>query len=197
MEEKAVGRSPERDRLFSDCFQTGAAFCEQTENNNNSYFTNPGKCATLSKDQRKGGRQVEERRENFSRKRAAILAVLQNTKLHPTAEWVYAQLKPEYPDLSLGTVYRNLNRLREKGQAASLGTVGGRERFDGDVSPHAHLVCEKCGAVLDVPARMPEAADFRCIAEETGCRVRSASLAFRGLCPDCAGETGREEPHAK
>ena len=127
---------------------------------------------------------MEERRENFSRKRAAILAALQNTKLHPTAEWVYARLKPRYPDLSLGTVYRNLNRLREKGQAVSLGAVGGRERFDGDTSPHAHLVCQQCGAVLDVPARMPEEAELARIAQETGC---VAQTAVRGQCPQKPG----------
>ena len=142
---------------------------------------------------------MEERRENFSRKRAAILAALQNTKLHPTAEWVYARLKPQYPDLSLGTVYRNLNRLREKGQAVSLGAVGGRERFDGDTSPHAHLVCQQCGAVLDVPARMPEEAELARIAQGTGCVAQTASLTFRRLCPQCAGNAlkNQEEAHGE
>ena len=52
-----------------------------------------------------------EKRENFSRKRMAILSALQETTVHPTADWVYAKLKPRYPNLSLGTVYRNLKKF--------------------------------------------------------------------------------------
>ena len=59
-------------------------------------------------------------RENFSRKREAILNALRNTDAHPTAEWVYRQLKPEYPDLSLGTVYRNLGRFQETDRRAHV-----------------------------------------------------------------------------
>ena len=58
-----------------------------------------------------------EKRENFSRKRTAILNALQETDVHPTADWVYAQLKPRYPNLSLGTVYRNLKKFCENGKA--------------------------------------------------------------------------------
>lgn len=140
-----------------------------------------------------------ERTIRYSKKREAILAAIRGTSCHPSAEWIYQQLKPRHPDLSLGTVYRNLNRLREKGQAVSLGAVGGRERFDGDTSPHAHLVCQQCGAVLDVPARMPEEAELARIAQETGCVAQTASLTFRGLCPQCAGNApkNQEEAHGE
>ena len=125
------------------------------------------------------------RRENFSRKREAILCALRDTDAHPTAEWVYRRLKPLYPDLSLGTVYRNLGRFTETGQAASLGVIGGHERFDGDTSPHAHLICENCGAVVDVYDALPEAGELESISKRSGCRVESASVTFRGLCRDC------------
>ncbi len=85
-----------------------------------------------------------------SRKREAILGALRSTKTHPSAEWIYAQLKPLYPDLSLGTVYRNLSLFREEGRIISVGTVNGQERFDADTSPHAHFVCDRCGAVIDM-----------------------------------------------
>ena len=80
-----------------------------------------------------------------------------------------------------------------------MGAVGGRERFDGDTSPHAHLVCQQCGAVLDVPARMPEEAELARIAQETGCVAQTASLTFRGLCPQCAGNAlkNQEEAHGE
>ena len=72
-----------------------------------------------------------EKRENFSRKRMAILEALQGTTVHPTADWVFSQLKPKYPDLSLGTVYRNLKKFCETGKAASVGVINGQEHFDG------------------------------------------------------------------
>ncbi len=124
-------------------------------------------------------------RENFSRKREAILNALRDTDAHPTAEWVYRRLKPEYPDLSLGTVYRNLGRFTETGQAVSLGVIAGHERFDGDTEPHAHLVCERCGAVMDVYGALPGEGELESISERSGCRIESASLTFRGLCRDC------------
>lgn len=129
-------------------------------------------------------------RENFSRKREAILNALRNTDAHPTAEWVYWRLKPEYPDLSLGTVYRNLGRFQEAGQAVSLGVIGGHERFDGDTSPHAHLVCERCGAVVDVYGGLPEPGELERISRLSGCIVQSASVTFRGICGKCAKEDG-------
>ncbi len=142
---------------------------------------------------------MEERREHFSRKRQAILDALRDTGSHPTAEGLYAQLKPLYPDLSLGTVYRNLGRLRENGQTVSLGVISGHERFDADTAPHAHLVCERCGAVVDVPARMPGREEFARVSQETGCVAQTVSLTFRGLCPDCARECtqNREELHGE
>ena len=78
----------------------------------------------------------------------AILNTLQETTVHPTADWVYARLKPRYPDLSLGTVYRNLKKFCETGKAVSVGVINGQEHFDARVEPHAHLVCKHCGAVL-------------------------------------------------
>ena len=82
----------------------------------------------------------------------AILSALQETTVHPTADWVYAKLKPRYPNLSLGTVYRNLKKFCETGKAVSVGVINGQEHFDGRVEPHAHFVCKRCGAVLDVPS---------------------------------------------
>ena len=63
------------------------------------------------------------------RKRDAILTYLQGTLSHPSAEMVYAELKQQIPDLSLGTVYRNLNLFKDQGLAISIGTVKGVERF--------------------------------------------------------------------
>ena len=73
----------------------------------------------------------------YSKKREAILEALRNTTEHPSAEMLYARLKPEFPDLSLGTVYRNLAMFIRDGDAVSVGTVAGQERYDADTHPHA------------------------------------------------------------
>ena len=120
-----------------------------------------------------------------SRKRDAILACVCGTTCHPTAEWVYAQLKPEIPDLSLGTVYRNLAMFKQDGEIMSVGTVAGLERFDGNTAPHAHFVCTKCTGVYDVPQdELP--ADFLKSAETlTGGEIASYQLSYYGICPKC------------
>lgn len=118
-----------------------------------------------------------------SKKRDAILACLRSTTSHPSADWIYARLKPEIPDLSLGTVYRNLNLFRDEGLIVSIGTVNGLERFDADVSPHMHFACRGCGAVLDAGAAdVPEA--LRACAEEVG-RVEACRITFSGVCHSC------------
>ena len=92
-----------------------------------------------------------ERATRYSRKREAILNAIQSTDCHPSAEWVYQTLKPTHPDLSLGTVYRNLVLFQQQGLIQSIGVVKGQERFDGCIAPHSHLICTCCGAVMVCP----------------------------------------------
>ena len=120
------------------------------------------------------------------RKRNAILNCLRSTTVHPSADWVYTQLKPEIPDLSLGTVYRNLNYFREQGTIISLGTVGGVERFDGNTTPHVHFICTGCHAVIDLPEIAVPQELSESAAMSTGGQVNSCSLTFTGLCGQCS-----------
>ena len=120
------------------------------------------------------------------RKRNAILSYLQSTTEHPSAEMVYAGLKPEIPDLSLGTVYRNLSLFRQQGLATSVATVKGVERFDGNTSPHVHFLCTACDAVIDL-AEMQVPDSLRSMAEGcSGGQVAQCQLSFSGLCRNCA-----------
>ena len=119
------------------------------------------------------------------RKRNAILSYLRQTKEHPSAEMVYSHLKPEYPDLSLGTVYRNLAIFKDRGEIASLGTVNGVERFDGNTEPHVHFVCNCCSDIqdlmqMDAPQRLCSEA-----AHHIGGQVDSCQLMFFGTCQRC------------
>lgn len=121
-----------------------------------------------------------------SKKRQAILKCLRENSVHPTAEWIYARLKPEFPDISLGTVYRNLGQLRERGEIRSVGVFDGQERYDGDVSDHAHAVCERCGRLIDLTDVEFPHPHFDDPEEAAGFEVRSTSLIFSGLCAECA-----------
>lgn len=132
-----------------------------------------------------------EKRENFSRKRMAILNTLQETTVHPTADWVYARLKPRYPDLSLGTVYRNLKKFCETGKAVSVGVINGQEHFDARVEPHAHLVCKRCGAVLDIPEEFFRRDELEKLSARFHIRLESARVVFEGVCPQCEREEQR------
>ena len=121
---------------------------------------------------------------NYSKKREAILAKIRSTTCHPTAEWVYHELKADIPNLSLGTVYRNIALFKEAGDIVSVGTVNGQERFDGNVLPHGHFVCSACKAVIDFAgsSEHPEAA-IRL--KEAGFQVNRIELTAYGVCNQC------------
>lgn len=127
-----------------------------------------------------------ERAIRYSQKRADILAAIQGTDCHPSAEWVYQQLKPSHPGLSLGTVYRNLIFFRQQGLIQSVGVVGGQERFDGTLTPHSHFVCDCCGSVLDLPGIHPGGDLDQAVSRQYGLCVQRHELTFHGLCQSCA-----------
>ena len=119
------------------------------------------------------------------KKRDAILACLRSTDQHPSADWVYESVKKQIPDISLATVYRNLNLFKEQGIIQSLGTVGGVERFDGNTAPHVHFICETCNTVSDLheihfPATLAEDVS-NCYGNE----MHGCQLTINGLCSDC------------
>ena len=119
------------------------------------------------------------------RKRDAILAYLRSTEVHPSADMVYSELKAEIPDLSLGTVYRNLSMFRQQGTIISVGTVNGVERFDGNTLPHVHFICQNCSAVIDMP-QMQVPQEMTYAAEsQLGGSVDACQLTFTGRCRKC------------
>ncbi len=124
-------------------------------------------------------------RQRFSKKRQAIYDCLRATRSHPSADWIYHQLRPEFPDLSLATVYRNLGQLKAAGMIQSLGTIDGQERFDTIVEPHTHFICEGCGTVLDLPQMELPQAVLHQAETDSGCHITGTSLRLTGLCPRC------------
>ena len=130
----------------------------------------------------------------YSKKRAAILDAIRGTDCHPSAEWIYQTLKPTHPDLSLGTVYRNLIFFQEHGDIRSIGVVKGQERFDAMTTPHSHFVCSECGAVSDLPEIKPDLDLDRAVSRRYGHAVSHHDLIFYGRCKACMqGKTIEEE----
>jgi len=120
-----------------------------------------------------------------TKQRQRILEILRGTKSHPTADWIYSQVKSEFPKLSLGTVYRNLRLLREQGEIMELDFGSTFSRFDGNSENHYHFVCRKCGKVFDVDMRL-ESILNRKAAKATGFNIEDHRLVFYGLCKRCS-----------
>jgi Fur family peroxide stress response transcriptional regulator len=125
--------------------------------------------------------------KKYSRKRDAILEKIRSTKTHPSADWVYAELRPEIPDLSLGTVYRNISLFKKEGLLSSVGVIDGVEHYDGNVRPHSHFICETCGKIIDVDAPQDLSLDER-VGAEHGMKVLHHQTIFYGICKHCLQE---------
>ena len=121
-----------------------------------------------------------------SLQRIAVMDYLLTHRTHPTADEIYGALAPHIPTLSKTTVYNTLRLFVEKGAAQML-TIDGRQAcFDGDVRPHAHFFCKRCGRIFDLP--LPEdmgAGRFPPGPER--CCVEEVQLYYRGVCADCLG----------
>lgn len=121
--------------------------------------------------------------KRYSRQRELIYQAVMASKEHPTAEMVYQWLKPACPNLSLGTVYRNLNLLAEEGILVRMPFPV--ERYDGDTYPHSHFRCKDCGRVFDLVPDYEVALDRAAEQAAPGFRVEGHDLTFTGYCPEC------------
>lgn len=120
----------------------------------------------------------------YSRQRECILKNLQSRRDHPTADMVYESVQVEEPNISLGTVYRNLSFLADNGQILKISTGIGPDHFDGFTEAHNHFVCRKCGRVLD----LDYVADEKIIADASknfNGEIKGYDLQFYGTCEDC------------
>ena len=120
----------------------------------------------------------------YSRQREALFDLLKSVKTHPTAEWLYNELKKEYSNLSLATVYRNLSLLCEMGNIIKIDVGDGVEHYDATVNEHSHFICRECNLLIDVD--LPVAKDLNNEAEKfNDIKVETNSLVFYGLCSKC------------
>lgn len=125
-----------------------------------------------------------EKKLKTSKQRNLILCVIRSTHCHPTAYWIFECARKEMPNISLGTIYRNLNLLKEEGKIQELRFGNSVSRYDGDLRSHYHVRCIECGEITDVPHVVPLVSGKQ-VEELTGYRIHTHHLEFIGLCPDC------------
>jgi Fur family transcriptional regulator, peroxide stress response regulator len=126
-----------------------------------------------------------------TKQREAILSILRNTISHPTADSIYEQVRKTMPNISKGTVYRNLQVLQKRGEIRELNLAGTKSRYEVDFGNHYHFRCEVCGKVMDLDQKVDTELD-REISRKTGLKILYHQLEFRGICNDCRSKVKKE-----
>ncbi len=127
---------------------------------------------------------MEKKTERYSHQRELILSILRRSAIHPTAEWLYFRAKRKIPRLSLGTVYRNLNHLSQNGAIRKYSFGTPFEHFDGNISPHQHFVCTRCGRIYDL--RLDLEKELKAKAKKVRrFKVEKVEVEFHGTCSRC------------
>lgn len=119
-----------------------------------------------------------------SKQRDKILELLKSTDTHPTANWLFDKLKKNFPKLSLGTIYRNLNILLKQKLIKKIDFGSTFDRFDSNTSDHHHFICEKCGSIKDI--NLPIGKDlYNEVDNMINCKTKKHRIEFYGLCDKC------------
>jgi len=131
--------------------------------------------------------------------RMAIVREVAADESHPSAQELFDRLRPSMPTMSFATVYNTLAALCEAGLGTSLSLAPGSTRFDPNMHPHDHVVCDRCGAVRDVdsPATRAMPAQQALARTAPGFTVRVVEQIFRGLCHECSVSVPRSEDVAR
>jgi Fur family peroxide stress response transcriptional regulator len=131
-------------------------------------------------------RRLRARGYRMTPQRIAIVRAVISSRSHPTAEEIHRKISAQFPMISLATVYKTLNILKELGEVTEL-RVDGAGHYEGSTTPHPHLICIRCGKIVDLPSEtltaMPEEALV-----ETEFQAMWYSLQIHGLCPQCQGQ---------
>ena len=119
-----------------------------------------------------------------SRQREALLELLKSVNSHPTAQWLHTELKKEFSNIGLATVYRNLKLFCDTGEVIKLETNDGIEHYDATMKQHCHFICSECRNVIDID--LPLSDKLNQEAEKLNdIKVCNSSLMFYGLCSKC------------
>jgi len=121
----------------------------------------------------------------YSQQREEILKIVQSTIMHPTADWVYDKVRKVIPNISLGTVYRNLNQLVSMDKINQV-YDGPVVRYDGYLKPHDHFRCEQCGRIYDIEKNGTSVIDN--INDQVKHTIKGYSMQLEGVCETCENE---------
>jgi len=128
---------------------------------------------------------MEDLKRRNTRQRAVVLKVIRNTRSHPPAEWIYREARKSVPNLSLGTVYRNLNILKLQEKISEVKSeYSSSARYDGVTSPHSHFHCKRCNHISDI-MEMNEDGLVRGSGIDSYGEVSSVQVLFLGTCKRC------------
>ena len=122
-------------------------------------------------------------------KRMAILEAVRSRGTHPPADEIYRVVKEALPSVSLSTVYRNLERLADRGLIQKVEVGHGPTRYCGNPKPHDHLHCTACGEVVNAPTLAFDAPMAE-VEAQTGWKFRTRRMLLEGLCPACREAAG-------
>jgi len=128
---------------------------------------------------------LREKGLHVTHQRLAIFKALFNSTNHPTAEEIHQQIKKSFPMISLGTVYKNLEKLHEKGLVVRVRPFWDAARYEICGKPHHHMVCVKCQAVMDISN--PVAESDLSLPEGHGFQILGHDVLVQGCCPGCVG----------
>lgn len=120
-----------------------------------------------------------------TKQRTKILELLQATKSHPTANWLYDKMRVEYPSISLGTIYRNLGVLEKMGMLQKITNGATFDRYDANIAPHIHYYCENCNNLYDLDDSIVEE-KLTDVIDSINYNVDSYSLICYGECEKCS-----------
>lgn len=130
---------------------------------------------------------LRERGLRITPQRIALVEAFANDPSHPTAQDLFERLRSAFPSMSFATVYNTLDALAQAGLSSTL-RIGGAARFDPNVMPHHHAVCDACGAAFDIPAKTlsPEPPSTERVHEAApGFVITRVEQTYRGTCAAC------------
>ena len=117
--------------------------------------------------------------------RLALLELLVNSRDHPSARQLYDRLKDRFPTMSLATVYKTLNLLKDMGEVREIGLSDRDKHYDAfKPFSHAHLICTQCGSIIDVDTPTLQNQE-QALAQRFGYRITGHRVDFFGICPQC------------
>jgi Fur family transcriptional regulator, peroxide stress response regulator len=137
----------------------------------------------------KGPRKLPNKKVPYkrSKQRQRILELLQSTETHPTANWLFRKLRKDFPNLSLGNVYRNIGILVEQGLISRIAFGSTFDRLDANMRPHYHFICENCDSIIDLVIPPDESLNVS-LDKSLGFKVTRHEIEFYGLCAKCSNK---------